>query len=105
MKIILSKKKIIKILKGQKNLGFVPTMGALHKAHIYIIKKSVSLCNKTIVTIFINKPQFNKIPFRKNENLKLYPSVNKISRILGWKPKTNLKQGLVKAINYYKTNK
>lgn len=61
MKIILSKKKIIQILKGQKNLGFVPTMGAIHKAHIYIIKKSTSLCNKTIVTIFINKPQFNKI--------------------------------------------
>ena len=36
-------------------------MGAIHKAHIYIIKKSISLCKKTIVTIFVNKPQFNKI--------------------------------------------
>ena len=61
MKIIFSKKKLIQILKGQKNLGFVPTMGAIHKAHIYILKKSISLCNKTIVTIFVNKPQFNKI--------------------------------------------
>ena len=51
------------------------------------------------------KPEFNKIPFRKNENLKLYPSVNKAGRILGWKPKTNLYQGLVKTINYYKTIK
>ena len=61
MKIIFSKKKLIRILKGQKNLGFVPTMGAIHKAHIYILKKSISLCNKTIATIFVNKPQFNKI--------------------------------------------
>ena len=61
MKIISSKKKLTQILKGEKNLGFVPTMGAIHKAHIYILKKSISLCNKTIVTIFINKPQFNKI--------------------------------------------
>jgi pantoate--beta-alanine ligase len=61
MKIIFSKKKLIKILKEEKDLGFVPTMGAIHKAHIYIIKKSISLCKKTIVTIFINKPQFNEI--------------------------------------------
>ena len=45
----------------KRNLGFVPTMGAIHKAHKYIIKKSISLCNKTIVTIFVNKPQFNNI--------------------------------------------
>ena len=61
MKIVFNKKKLIQILKEQKNLGFVPTMGAIHKAHIYILKKSISLCKKTIVTIFINKPQFNKI--------------------------------------------
>jgi len=50
-------------------------------------------------------PQFNKIPFRKNENLKLYPSINKIKRLLQWKPKTNLHQGLVKTIDYYKSIK
>ena len=60
MKIILSKKKLIQILKEEEDLGFVPTMGAIHKAHIYIIKKSISLCKKTIVTIFVNKPQFNE---------------------------------------------
>ena len=61
MKIFLNKKKLIKIIQHERNLGFVPTMGAIHKAHIYLLKKSVSLCNKTIATIFINKPQFNKI--------------------------------------------
>ena len=61
MKIFLNKKKLINIIKHERYLGFVPTMGALHNAHIYMFKKSVSLCNKTIVTIFVNKPQFNKI--------------------------------------------
>ena len=61
------------------------------------------IINKINKIIKQGKPQFNKIPFRKNENLKLYPSINKVSRILGWKPKTNLNQGLVKTINYYKT--
>lgn len=63
------------------------------------------IINKISKIIKQGKPQFNKIPFRKNENLKLYPSINKVSRILGWRPKTNLNQGLVKTINYYKTIK
>ncbi len=60
MKIISDKKKLTDTLCGQKNLGFVPTMGAIHKAHLSIIKKCNQLCNKTIVSIFVNKPQFNR---------------------------------------------
>ena len=60
MKIIYSKKKLTQILKGQKNLGFVPTLGAIHKGHISLIRKSTLLCNLTIVSIYINKPQFNQ---------------------------------------------
>jgi|TARA_Y100000310_G_scaffold332875_1_gene409286 pantoate--beta-alanine ligase len=60
MKILLNKNKLIKFIKNEKNLGFVPTMGCIHKGHISLIKKSISQCNKTIVTIFINKPQFNR---------------------------------------------
>ena len=72
MKIISSKKKLIKIIQNEKNLGFIPTMGAIHKAHIAMVKKCNRLCNKSIVTIFINKPQFNrKSDFRK------YPRVLK----------------------------
>ena len=60
MKILLNKNKLIKFIKKEKNLGFVPTMGCIHKGHISLIKKSNSQCNKTVVTIFINKPQFNR---------------------------------------------
>ena len=60
MKIISNKKKLIKIIKREKNLGFIPTMGAIHKAHISMLKKCNGLCNKSILSIFINKPQFNK---------------------------------------------
>ncbi len=41
-------------------MGFVPTMGAIHKGHISLIKKAIRQSNKTIVSIYINKPQFNK---------------------------------------------
>ena len=72
MKIISDKNKLEKIVHKEKNLGFVPTMGALHLGHISLIKKCLSQCNKTIVSIFINKPQFSrKIDFMK------YPRVLK----------------------------
>ena len=59
-KIIYNKKQLVKFVLKQKNLGFVPTMGSIHLGHISLIKKSISQCNKTIVSIFINKPQFNR---------------------------------------------
>jgi len=72
MKIIFDKNKLVKFIQTEKKLGFVPTMGAIHKGHISLIKKSKNQCNKTIITIFVNKPQFNK----KNDFLK-YPRVLK----------------------------
>jgi len=61
MKIISNKNLLTKILQKEKNIGFVPTMGGMHRGHISLIKKCVSQCNKTVVSIFVNKPQFNKI--------------------------------------------
>ena len=60
MKIIRSKIKLKKLIKNEKNLGFVPTMGAFHPGHLSLIKRSIIQCNKTLVSIYVNKPQFNK---------------------------------------------
>ena len=60
MKIITNKKKLINLINGKKSIGFVPTMGGIHAGHISLIKKSISQSKKTVVTIFINRPQFNK---------------------------------------------
>ena len=40
MKIILNSSILKKELKEIKNLGFVPTMGSIHKGHESLIKKS-----------------------------------------------------------------
>ena len=72
MKIISSKNKLIKIIGKDKNLGFVPTMGSLHLGHISLIKMSIKQCDKTIVSIFVNKPQFNR-----KSDFKKYPRVLK----------------------------
>tara|TARA_B100000579_G_scaffold176722_1_gene143987 strand:- start:66 stop:875 length:810 start_codon:yes stop_codon:yes gene_type:complete len=70
MKIFKSINKLNKQVNFKANIGFVPTMGALHKGHMSLIDSSKKKCNKTLVTIFVNPSQFNK----KSDYIK-YPKI------------------------------
>ena len=47
------------------------------------------------------QPDFGKIKMRKDETLKLYPDITKISAMFKLKPKIDLDNGLKKTIRYY----
>ena len=61
MKIILNNTDLSKTLGPFNDIGFVPTMGGIHKGHISLIKRSIKSNKKTIVSIFINPKQFNSV--------------------------------------------
>ena len=72
MKLFTNKKQLQKEIRKFNNISFVPTMGALHKGHESIIRKSVKGSKKTLVSIFVNPKQFNN-----KKDLNTYPRNNK----------------------------
>jgi len=68
--------KIINNIKGfsqwrsnvNDDVGFIPTMGALHKGHLSLIQLSVENNEFTVVSIFVNTLQF-----APNEDFNTYP--------------------------------
>lgn len=72
MKLVKTIKEVREIVKEWKkeglSVGLVPTMGYLHEGHQSLIEKSVSMNDRTVVSVFVNPIQFGP-----NEDLEAYP--------------------------------
>jgi pantoate--beta-alanine ligase len=70
MKVVSTVKDLQKEIKSIQlsPVGFVPTMGALHRGHLSLVLNAVSQCPLVVVSIYVNPTQFND----KND-LKNYP--------------------------------
>ena len=68
MKLIKEITDLNKAISNENDLGYVPTMGGLHKGHEFLIKTSKKRCKKTLVSIFVNPAQFSN-----KEEYKAYP--------------------------------
>ncbi len=89
---------MIKIIKSNQFNGEIFNIGS--GKTISIKKLILKICKLTEG----GYPQFGKIPFRKDEIIKLYPLLTKIKKNLAWQAKISLDQGLKKTIKYFRKN-
>ncbi|PRX56635.1 pantoate--beta-alanine ligase [Flagellimonas meridianipacifica] len=109
MSIFYTKMDLFSFLESKEmqdlTLGLVPTMGALHKGHLSLIKKALSENDKVVVSIFVNPTQFNnpndleKYPRNLDHDLALLRKVD--PNILVFAPSANdIYEGSVVSQNY-----
>ncbi|XOV87245.1 MAG: pantoate--beta-alanine ligase [Pseudomonadota bacterium] len=59
MQVVNTIAELRRLLGGQQDLGFVPTMGALHAGHAALIRRAATENSVTVVSVYVNPTQFD----------------------------------------------
>ena len=87
---------IHKCLINKKTKGHIINVGSGKPINLKeITLKVMNICKG-------GKPEFGKINLRKDENLVIYPNINKLKNILSYKPKVPFEKGIRMTIKSYK---
>ena len=62
--------------KSGQTIAFVPTMGALHDAHLDLVKRAKELSDVVVLSVFVNQAQFGP-----GEDFDAYPRVMELDRV------------------------
>ena len=91
-------KAIFLSLNSKKSNGEIINIGNGKPTKIKDVIKKISRIAKG------GKPQFGKIKYRKDENMKVYPNIKKAFIKLKWKPQINLNEGIKIVIKTFGKN-
>ena len=81
MKIAKNREELSNCLNSETQIGFIPTMGALHDGHLSLVNESKVRGLTTVASIFVNPTQFNdpkdfeKYPINTEADLEKLKSV------------------------------
>ena len=87
---------IFKTLTSKKTDGEIINIGSGRPMKI---KNAIKLVQKLIGK---GKPQFGKLKYKKDTNMKIYPNINKAKQIINWRPKVNFNKGLKLTISLFR---
>ena len=88
MKVVHTVQDLRAELEGKANVGFVPTMGALHEGHLSLIELAQKEADFVVVSIFVNPAQFGdqtdfaKYPKELDQDIQRLESLDRAPDIL-----------------------